>query len=383
MERVANPSTFDFSILEKTMFALDNDHSSTALNRIKSELNKFFIKSQCKEVLYTNNTDRLFFGMKVYPVMDGNDAIEMLGSNDAQIPSGYYVEIDSKLVDPMLYLDGEELVALLLHEVGHIAYDTDNIYEVRNQIDMYFAKSNDYIDLRSSAGFKELLAYGMKDAIMKAGSIFSKHGNTELVADAFVVSCGYGPQLESAMRKIVAGISYMRKDIDDRFIALTWVLRIGREFELFRIPAVKTLNKAITLTGSNLEKRELRYASKIVGTMEQPFTEGAWDNVRERWNNRFMKFKRNGVREIKNDVYELELRLRTAEDIDELMSIIRSANNYITILQDYLNEDISDEERADIVAVLEELYSIRQKASKDKQVNSRYSGYINVVYPSA
>ncbi len=382
MERVTNPKMFNFSILEKLLLNLDEDHSSGTLNKIKVELNKFFVKSSCKEVIYTNNTDKLFFGMRVYPVLDGNKAVEMLGDNDPDIPTGYYVEFDSKLFDPMLYLDGREFVALLLHEVGHIAYDVDNIYKVKNAIDVYFSKCGGSINLKSSAGFRELLAYGMKDAIMKAGTIFAKHGNEEIIADSFVVACGYGPDLESAMKKIVHSISYMAKDIDDRFIALTWVLRVGREFELFRLPAVRTLNKAIHLTGSNLEKRELQYAARVAATMEEPISESAWDSLKERFSNKFMQYKRNGIRAIKDDVYELNLRLRTAEDIDELMSIIRSANSSIAILQDYLNEDISDAEREDVLNVLQDLYDIRQKASKDKQVNSRYSGYIQVVYPA-
>lgn len=380
MERVA--SNFDFSILEKTLFTLDTDHSGTALNRIKTQLNTFFVKTRCKEVLYTQNTDKLFFGLRVYPILDGNKAIELLGDSDSNTFEGYYLEIDSKLLDPMLYLDGRELVALIIHEIGHIVYDTMTIQEVKNQIDMYFARSNEYVDINASKGYKELLAYAIKDAVMKVGSVFSKTGNTEMVADAFVVACGYGPELESALKKIVKSLSYMTQDVDDRFIALSWVLRLGREFSILRIPAIKTLNKAAQLTGSNLEKKELKYASRIMSTMNEPINESALDNLKARFSKKFMEFKAKGVRAIKNDVYELNLRLRCADDQDELMSIIRTINSDIAILQDYLTEDIPDEERQDIIETLQELYDIRQKAAKDKTVKDRYSGYIQVIYPS-
>lgn len=380
MERVA--SNFDFSILEKTLFTLDTDHSGTALNRIKTQLNTFFVKIRCKEVLYTQNTDKLFFGLRVYPILDGNKAIELLGDSDSNTFEGYYLEIDSKLLDPMLYLDGRELVALIIHEIGHIVYDTMTIQEVKNQIDMYFARSNEYVDINASKGYKELLAYAIKDAVMKVGSVFSKTGNTEMVADAFVVACGYGPELESALKKIVKSLSYMAQDVDDRFIALSWVLRLGREFSILRIPAIKTLNKAAQLTGSNLEKKELKYASRIMSTMNEPINESALDNLKARFSKKFMEFKAKGVRAIKNDVYELNLRLRCADDQDELMSIIRTINSDIAILQDYLTEDIPDEERQDIIETLQELYDIRQKAAKDKTVKDRYSGYIQVIYPS-
>ena len=32
---------------------------------IKEELNRFFRDSKCKEVLYTTNTDKMFFGIKI------------------------------------------------------------------------------------------------------------------------------------------------------------------------------------------------------------------------------------------------------------------------------------------------------------------------------
>ena len=112
------------------------------------------------------------------------------------------------------------------------------------------------------------------------------------------------------------------------------------------------------------------------------YTEAAWDNIKNKFSDKIMKFKRNGIKQIKNDVFELKLRLRTCEDIDELMSIIRSCNSYISILQEYLEEDISDTEREDVVNVLQELYSIRETAANNKEVSSRYSGYIQVTYPT-
>ena len=358
MERTMNPNSFDFKQLESQLEQLKSisSNNSNILKSIKNSLNKFFIKSKCKEVIYTKNTDKLFFGMRVYIVLSGDKALELMGDNEPTIPEGYYVELDSKLFDSILDLSGEELTAILLHEVGHVAYDTQTIEEVKNSVDAYFANSGRYYNMKTSAGFNELLAFGMKDAVMKAGSMFTKFGNTEIMADSFVVSCGYGPQLESAIKKILFNVDYMSKDIDNRFIALSWVLRVGQELAIFRVPAVKTLNKAAKLTGSTLEKRELQYAANVISTMDSPlvelYTEAAWDNIKNKFSDKIMKFKRNGIKQIKNDVFELKLRLRTCEDIDELMSIIRSCNSYISILQEYLEEDISDTEREDVQLII-------------------------------
>ena len=102
--------------------------------------------------------------------------------------------------------------------------------------------------------------------------------------------------------------------------------------------------------------------------------------MKSRFHDSISKFKRNGVRGIKNDVYELNLRLRCAIDQYELMSIIRQANNDIAILQDYLTEDIPDAERKDILNVLSELYDIRERAAKTQQPQDANS-MIQVYYP--
>ena len=379
MERVA--SNFDFRTIEKIMFNMDESHSSSDLSKLKNELNRFFIKAKCKEVLYTVNTDKLFFGMRVYPVFDGNKAIEILGDNKASAFEEYYVEFDSKLFDPMLGLNKREKTAILLHEVGHIVYDTATIDEVRAQLDMYFSKSGEYVDISASKGYRELMGYALKDAIVKTGSLFTKFGNTEMVADTFVVSCGYGPDLESAMRKISTSASYMAKNVDDRFIALSWVLRMRSEFSIRRIPAVKTLNKAKQLTASKLEQREIMYANTIINRSDLGLSEGFVEDIRARFSKKFNNFKVKGIRSIKNDIYELNLRLRTSESAEDLMYIIRQVNTDVAILQDYLTEDLEEDERKSVIEALEELYDIRQRAAKEQTVRDRYDSAIQVFYP--
>ena len=64
------------------------------------------------------------------------------------------------------------------------------------------------------------------------------------------------------------------------------------------------------------------------------------------------------------------------------MYIIRTVNTDVAILQDYLTEpEVDDIERDSINDTLEELYSIRQKAAKEKTVRNRYDSVINITYP--
>lgn len=372
---------YDFSIIEKLMFMISEDHSSSTLNKLKNEVNKLFTKSKCKDILYTNNTDKLFFGMRVYPLFDGDDTMEILGDSKTKIFEKYYIEFDSKLFDPILGLTEKELTAILLHEIGHIVYDIGTIDVVRKNIDLYFADADEYVDLKASKGYKELIGYALKDAVMKVGSLFTKFRDEEIVADATVVACGYGPDLETALRKIRRSATYLNKDVDDRFITLAWVLRLRSEFSTKRIPAIHTLNRAKALTASQLEKRELDYAIKLMNRMEDPMNEGIIDDLKEKFSKKIIKFKTNGVRTIRDDIYELNLRLRCAEHEDDLIFIIRTVNTDITILQDYLSDDISDYEREETIKALQDLYDIRQRASKDKKVRSLNSSLLNVIYP--
>lgn len=380
MEKVM--SNFNFSTIENIMNIMYEDHSASTLLKLKNEINKFFNKSKCKEILYTNNTDKLFFGMRVYPMITGEEAMSMLSvDHRTRVFSDYYLEFDSKLFDPMLALDDRELTAILLHEIGHIVYDTGTIDEVKKQIDMYFAKSNEFVDVNASKSYRELLAYGLKDSIVKIGSVFSKIGNDEIIADSFVVACGYGPELASGMKKISKSTTYLNKNVDDRLITMSWVLRLKTDFNVRRLPAVKTLNNAKNLTGSKLEQRELAFATNLLNHMDSPVYEGAFDNMKTRFSKKFDKFKRNGIKHIKDDVFELNLRLRCAESEEDLLFIIRTINTDVAILRDYLTENIDDVEREEILKVLQELYDIRQRAAKDKKVRSSYDSLIQVVYP--
>ena len=375
-------SNFDFSIMEKVLYNLDADHSSTQLTKLKNELNKFFTKAKCKEVLYTNNTDRMFFGMRVYPVIDDEQTMEIMGDEPPKPIDGYYIEIDSKLYDPLVGLNAKEMTAILLHEVGHIVYDTSTINKVKFEIDEYFAASGDCMTLKPSKGYRELLAYALKDAIMKTGSLFSKIGDDEMIADSFVVACGYGPDLETAIRKISTSNTFLNKQCDNRLITLAWVLRLKTDLGVRRISAIKTLNKAKQLTNSKLEEREINYAVNVLNklrTIEEAKFE-MMDSVRDRFSAKFKKFKINGIRAIKDDVYELNLKLRCSTTEEDLAYVIRSANSDIAILQDYLSEDIPDYERKTVEDALQQFYDIRQRAAKEKNVFNPSDSAIQVIY---
>ena len=374
---------YDFIKIENMLYKMDEFHSYSDLQAFNKELNKFFKEIPCKKVLYTVNTDKMFFGMRVYVILSNADVASIVGDETTPTPQGYYLELDSKLFDPMLGLDRKELTAILLHEIGHIVYDNSTIEEMRKNLDVYFVDSETSFNYKTiSSTYNNLLAYAMKDSIMKIGSIFSKIGDDEIIADSFVVSCGYGPDLESAFKKISTSNYYLGKQTDNRLLTLSWVIRLATEFNIKRLPAIHTLNRAKSMTGSQLEKNEIDFALTNIRKMQNPLEEGALDDIKDRFSNKINKMKIKGIRIIKDDVYEMNVRLRCAESEEDLLFIIRNANTDISILQDYLSEpDITDIERKSCTDALQQLYDIRQRAAKEQKVHDRYSSFIQVVYP--
>ena len=63
---------YDFSNLMETLAAIKAKFNVAPedLRNIKAELNKFFSDASCREVLYTTNTDKMFFGLKVIPTLN-------------------------------------------------------------------------------------------------------------------------------------------------------------------------------------------------------------------------------------------------------------------------------------------------------------------------
>ena len=175
---------YDFSELTNIMYSIKDNPNTNNMNKLQKELNRFFKDSTCKGVIYTKNTDKVFFGMCVMPVIDGNKAVDILHNNEVCRINEYYLELDSKLFDPLLALSSRELVAILLHEVGHIVNNNAPVDEVRKEIDSYLAKEDDNLVIADSIHYKEILAFGIKDFIRRTSSLFEIEDAVETVREA-------------------------------------------------------------------------------------------------------------------------------------------------------------------------------------------------------
>lgn len=364
---------YDFSDLENTMFNFKNDQSSSRLRDIKDELNKFFKDSTCKEVIFTKNYDKLFFGMCVMPILNGDDTVEIITSNKKKRIDAYYVEIDSKLLE--LNLSARELVAVLLHEVGHMVNDSRPIEEVRKALDVYLSNNNDHLVITDSIHYKEMLAYAFKDSLRKVTSLFFKE-DEEMLADQFVIACGFGEELESAYRKITKKAGSLNKEVRNKLLVLQWTLRIYKDVKIRRIGAIKTLNRAKALSASTLEKRGIELMSRSINQIDDDaLIQESTNYLIRKTNEIYKNFKYKGMRSLEDDLYEYSLRIKNIDEQEDALMVLRQINLRLAMIDDYMATEKlaeSDFERWDRLRVKYQV--LRDELSKKKVYDGKYYG---------
>jgi hypothetical protein len=352
---------YDFSKFESIFSALRSaSNKNMALSKLKTETNQFFKDCTCKEIIYTKNTDKPFFGMRVYPELyGGKETIYdiIVGENDIRI-SHYRIEIDSKLFQKTPEMGGfttKEVLAMYLHEIGHLVNDTVPIKKLRKIIDRYQIDNHTSLNLSKVREYDWLLKFGIVDTLRKITSIFE---NEEVAADEFVFACGYGEDLESALKKIKTEYSTLNKAAKNDYITLSWCLRIYTDLSVNRIPAIHHLNKAIRMSGSEYDRGLMASVMNRLKKVEEddPDAYKQDENVQEstiykkgylefkcitesNLSKTIMGIKYNGVKSFDNDYYEFFMRMRNVEDEDEAMLLMRQINTRISILSEIIENE--------------------------------------------
>lgn len=378
--------SYDFSDLENVF---DGGLARSGLNNrdlviIRQELNKFFRDSKCNQVFYTENSDKMFFGIIVNASVDTDDIYEyLMGTEDIRI-SKYNLEYDSHLFNPVLGLTAQEIMALTLHEIGHVVNDTTPIKNARQYLDEYLAKTGENIPMSDSYHYRDILAFALKDFITKDRSAFYTTDVDEILADDFARSYGYGHYLESAMNKIIAKNSKLYTGTDvDKFAVFTWTLGIYRHLGTRRIPAIRAINKAKALTGSRIEKMEMEnVARRITRIDDNVLIEASSDSgIAAKIKSRMRKMRYDTMRSLEDDFYELNMRIRNVEDEEDALYLMRQINTRIALIEDYVNsEDLSSSEAKRWNESLEKFKRIREDLSASIVYKGKSYG-LYVPYP--
>ena len=376
---------YDFREMEIICEQILDDPSYTNLKNLKNELNKFFKDAICKDIIYTKNTDKLFFGMSVVPTIDDDMVADIVNGENSVRFDAYYIELDSKLLEPTLGLDRKELLAILLHEVGHMVKDTQPVDEVRKCIDVYMLKNNEHIVLNDSVNYREILRYGITSTLRKVTSIFERKDD-EIIADEFVFACGYGEELSTALKKISKNGFLINKNVKDKMIVLSWVLRLYKEVKFRRIPALRTLRKGQEMTASKLEIKQMKKVEDSLKRIDDSSlleASGFIDSVKQKIDAGRRAITYRGIKSFEDELYEYNMRVKNIYDEDDALVLLRSLNTKISILSDYVtNEQMSEKERERWYRVLDQYYKVRDELSKKKLYKYDYRApVIQVNYP--
>ena len=358
--------------------------TSEDLRVIKDELNKFFKDSKCKEVLYTTNIDKMFFGIKLVPLIDADDIYEYLIEDEPSRLDTYVVELDSHLLDPILDLSAMELLSILIHEVGHLIGDSSPIENARKALDAYLTANKDHIKISQSIHYKELLAYGLKDYLSKAGSMFYINDPTEIMGDELAAAYGLSDALTSAYGKINKNnIKLYENSEISRFITFSWVLSVYKNLRIRRVGTIRTLNRAIQLTGSRLEKMEMENVIRRIKRIDDDsLLEGStMDTIRQKLKEKMRKARINNLRTIDNTFYELNMQVRNVEDENDALYLMRQINSSISVIDEYRNSvDCDEYEKEQWNKAMDKFSQLRDRLSKTVVYkNKNYGLFVN--YP--
>lgn len=371
---------YDFSEFIQILNNIDNHGGrSSDLNRLKNELNRFFKGQKCKEVIYTKNTDKVFFGMSVSPIMKDDDIVMIINSDEKYIINEYYLELDSKLFDVSLGLTSRELLAVLLHEVGHMVNTSEPVDNARETLDLYLAKTKSSLDIAESINQKAILGFGLRDVMRKTISIFEKDQAEEITADEFVYKCGYGPELQSALHKIVKKRNSIVNEKDNKLAIFMWSVALYKNIKFQRIPALRLIKKGKQISCSELQKRDLERLERNLKGIDLSVNE-AVDGLKKVYMDRVNRIKSKGIKSLKEDYYELALRAKNIDLTDEALIILRRINSNMSIIQDYLEaETLDDRTREEAFNILEQYEELRQKLIKKDLYKEKQ--LFNIMYP--
>lgn len=388
---------YDFNDIYNILNNIRKDPDPALLREFAHELNMIFKESHCESVLYTNNVDKQFFGVCVYPYIEGKDIYDILINDNHSFDSTigehkssnrirkYDVELDSKLFNPVLRLTNKEILAIVLHDIGALVNSSSPVDIARNEVDVFLDKTNSVIIQTSSYNYASILVYGFKDLLWKITSVFFKDTDN-LIADEFIIYCGLGMELEMGIKKLkrFGYLTYFNSDKPNATI-IAWTLTLYDNVLKHRIPTIRGLRKAINYTAIRLIKREINHLIAVLGRIDDASlieAGGLFDGLRKSVRNAKSNFKYSALRDYENDLYEYTLKSKSIVAEDDALMVLHGINTRMSIIDNILREDELDDALYKKYSLLYEKYAkLREDLAKRQTYRNDYRRiYIN--YPT-
>lgn len=181
---------------------------SSNLSAIKRTIKREF-DLECTDIIITETTygDK-FFGMRVYPTVEVLGKIsDYILANNVKEPiaiNKFVLEIDSKLLnDKALNAKPSEVVAVLLHEIGHISINAADIQKKLKyiiQVEAYKKGIGGDGLFHKFQYLKTMTFLYLIDGISNNSLLLQKE---EISCDKFVIDKGYGEDLKNIIERIL------------------------------------------------------------------------------------------------------------------------------------------------------------------------------------
>ena len=108
-----------------------SDHVEELRLGLNKILDTFGDKTECIGMVYTQNLDKLFFGLYVMPSIPCDTVINIITGDNKYIIKQFYLELDSRLFGLDLALTIPEIAALILHDTMAITGSSAPVEEVK------------------------------------------------------------------------------------------------------------------------------------------------------------------------------------------------------------------------------------------------------------
>lgn len=356
--------------------------SASILGDLKNVLNGYLQGINCKDIIFTLNTDKPFFGIKVQPVLNSADALNILLTDEKMKLKDYNVELDSKLFS--VSLDSDELTAYLIHEITSMMGSYNIVDQARSYIDISLLNDDTYIKIRDSVNYSQLFIFGLCDTFYKLSSAIFKEDPEDLISNIYIQQEKLESSLLSALDKVNNSIFGFGDSVKEpKIIILQWVFTVYSEIKLNNEYIKDTLRDASEFSASRLDQNMIERTLKSVdailsmnesATLTEVFRSGYADALNEI--SLFKSLKSNGLRSIEDAYYELLMRAKACETEEEAMYVLRGINTRINILEDYLfnTPDLSDNERKRWELLAIKYRELRNMLAKKKIMNKKQYG---------
>lgn len=315
------------------------------LTRVQHALNMMFSSYECVDFMYTQNTDKIPFGVMITPILTSDHINKILLSGEEMGLTKYSVEIDSKVFQ--YGLDAEEVTAILIYNIVHMCSNSTPVKRLREAIDEYFVTTKTQLKIRESIQYQQILAFGLVDTLIKFSNCL--YLDSDVVNDAYLDSIEIGESFTTAISKLFNNIPGMTNDASRMpgLIILDWCFRLYGDVEHQRISAIRQLERSKDITASVLYKRILDRAIDALYKIDTDslIIESVLDKVKRK-DSVYTQIESGSLESMEDDFYEFIARSEQAESNDDIRYVLKEVNLRLAVLDDYIrNEYLTENDK--------------------------------------